>query len=102
MTTSEGLDSTFRLVTECNASRMALGCASDRMRKLRRGIARLITAPAAAVTAPVVGSVVAGVGGAIDWVLRIDPLFAPSPRLWLGRDPREPVVRALFALSSRA
>src|SRR5262249_53593938 len=67
ITTSEGLDNTFTLVTACNASRMKLGCVSEPIRKLKPGKARLMNAlvrePATA--APVVGSM-ALVGADVD------------------------------------
>ena len=44
ITTSDGLDRTLTLVTVCSASRMALGCASDPIRKLNPGSARLMNA----------------------------------------------------------
>src|SRR5215831_17135971 len=70
ITTSDGLDSTFTLVTVCRASRMADGLASDPIRKLKPGKARpmrLVAVEAAAVAALVVAALVLDV--AADWVL---------------------------------
>src|ERR1700676_3965923 len=67
-TTRDGFESTLTEVTVCRASRMALGCASDPIRKLNPGRARLMNAFTAVPAAPAV--VVAVVPGADDWVLR--------------------------------
>src|ERR1700678_1714136 len=45
MTTIEGLDSTLVVVTACKASRIKFGAASDPIRKLKPGNARLSAAP---------------------------------------------------------
>src|SRR6516164_1453780 len=45
MTTTEGFDKTLVLVTECNASRITFGAASEPIRKLKPGKARLRAAP---------------------------------------------------------
>src|SRR5882757_1524800 len=77
ITTNEGLDSTFTLVTVCNASRMRLGCVSEPIRKLKPGKARLMKAletDPATEAAPVVASMVVA-GAVVAWVLRIDPEF---------------------------
>src|SRR6185295_15496742 len=63
ITTSEGLDSTLTLVTECRASRMTFGDASDPTRKLKPGSTRLMAAVVAAFA-----TVEAG-----DWVLMTEP-----------------------------
>ena len=63
ITTSDGLDSTFTLVTVCSASRMAEGLASDPTRKLKPGRARLMRALVTVVAIPVTGSVVVVVPG---------------------------------------
>src|SRR5215467_13719135 len=60
MTTSDGLESTFTVVTACSASRIRLGCVSDPIKKLKPGKARLMKAlemDPAAEARPVVGSV---------------------------------------------
>src|SRR5450631_4283960 len=93
ITTNDGFDNTLTLVTVCKASRMALGCASDPIRKLKPGKARLmnalVTAPAAAATpvavvVPVEAAVVT-VGACVDCVLRIEPLSGLRPRFLLVR-----------------
>src|SRR3954451_18385666 len=71
ITTSDGLESTFTLVTACSASRTAAGCASDPTRKLKPGKARLIMALAIVDIAPVESDVIAGEEP--DWVFRIEP-----------------------------
>src|ERR1700686_1639191 len=92
ITTNDGFDNTLTLVTVCKASRMALGCASDPIRKLKPGKARLMNAlvtPPAAAAAPVAVPVVAAggvtVGAAVDCVLRIEPLSGLRPRFLLVR-----------------
>src|ERR1700746_978341 len=72
ITTSDGLDSTFTLVTVCNASRMAVGLASDPSRKLKPGKARLMRGLVTVVAMPVVDSVVV-VGDCVDWGLASGP-----------------------------
>src|SRR5579864_2133883 len=92
-TTIDGFDSTLTLVTVWSVSRIALGCASDPIRKLNPGKARLmkalvtvVTVEAAAV-APDVGValgagvvVVVVVGAAVACVLRIEPLSGCRPK----------------------
>src|ERR1700745_976109 len=84
ITTIDGLDSTFTLVTVCNASRMAVGLASDPSRKLKPGKARLMRALVTVVAMPVVESVVV-VGDCVDWVLSGEPLSAGRPKPLLFR-----------------
>src|SRR5258707_15039345 len=88
MTTSDGLDSTFTVVTECSASRMRLGCVSDPIRKLKPGKARLMKAletEPATEARPGVGSTV-GAGAVGARVLRRDPVFGFSPTFLLVRE----------------
>src|SRR6202043_3864275 len=97
MTTNDGFDSTLTLVTVCSASRIALGCASDPIRKLKPGKARLrnalVTVPAAD-AAPVVVVVVV-VGACVDCVLRIDPLSGCRPRFLLVKNACTPEPSSL-------
>src|ERR1700681_150098 len=60
MTTTEGFDSTLRVVTACKASRITFGWVSGPIRKLKPGNARLRaepTRPAAFTDAPPGGEV---------------------------------------------
>src|SRR6201996_9775717 len=75
-TTSDGLDSTLTLVTVCKASRMKFGFASDPIRKLKLGNARLISALVTVpMTLPLASVVWVLVGAEVAWVLRIDAPF---------------------------
>src|ERR1700730_3892444 len=75
ITTSDGLDRTFTLVTVCSASRIAVGLASEPSRKLKPGKARLMRALVTVEATPVAASVVVVVvGGWVDCVLRAEPL----------------------------
>src|SRR5215472_9756162 len=86
ITTSDGLDSTFTLVTVCSASRMADGLASDPIRKLNPGRARLISALVTVVaTLVAVFVVVVVVGACADWVLDTEPRSAGQPKPLLLR-----------------
>src|SRR2546421_429335 len=86
ITTSDGLDSTFTLVTVCSASRMAEGLASDPTRKLKPGRARLMRALVTVEAIPVTGSVVVVVLGAcVDCVLSAEPLSGGRPKPLLFR-----------------
>src|SRR5690349_2628691 len=87
MTTSDGLDSTFTLVTVCKASRMADGLASEPTRKLKPGSARLINALVTVVaTFVAVLVVVVVVGACVAWVLATEPLSAGQPKPLLRRN----------------
>ena len=74
LTTSDGFDKTLTLVTVCSASRIAFGCASEPIRKLKPGRARLMNAFA---TAPAALAALVPV----DWVLRAEPWSGLRPML---------------------